>query len=567
MRILFSAVAAVSLASLATAQVEGWEPGPATPGIGPIPSAWTSVNVSVGGPGTNPNWQVRNDGAVFPAFSGSTYAWANYNAATGANNISNYLISPQVSIANGATISFYTRTVTSPAFPDRLDLVFNTTGSTLPADFTNVLLTVNPTLTTAGYPTTWTQYTATVSGVTGTVTGRYAFHYNPTGGGPAGANSDYIGIDEVVFTPAGGGTAAANASLGQGCVRAFNSFYQSFADAAAASVALSGNTLFLVPTASGYQGTWLPGTASAFFVPPVAGTPLATADDGVVTYAITSGSFPTAQGPQSSVLVSGNGIVAWGGAGLDYPGTNSYTPTAPGFLNSTLGGLYAWHDYNVAETGSGQILAEEVGGVLYITFNGVESYSNPAAVNPSTLQFQLDLASGVVKMVFVSIDGNATSTFGSGHLIGVSAPGASQNPGSITLATASAGELLTANPEVLPLALAGGTRPVTGTNWNLDVSNIPATGVLGVDVFGISDPGINDLFFLGAPGCGLRASLDVTSTYFVTGATRTYSLAIPNNPTLSGFNLYTTTAVFQFPAVNALGAITSNGIQGTVGTF
>jgi hypothetical protein len=252
---------------------------------------------------------------------------------------------------------------------------------------------------------------------------------------------------------------------------------------------------------------------------------------------------------------------------LDYPGTNSYTPTALGFLNSALGGIYAWHDYNVSEAGSGQILAEEVGGVLYLTWNGVESYSNPAAANPSTFQFQLDLASGVVRLVFVTIDGNSTSAFGSGHLIGVSSPGASSNPGSITLATATSNQLLTTNPEVLPLSLAASTRPVTGTTWNLDVANVPATGLLGVDVFGVSDPGINDLFFLGAPGCGLRASLDVTSAWFVTGSTHTYSLPIPNSPALANFNLYTTSAVLQAPPVNALGAITANGIQGKVGTF
>jgi hypothetical protein len=568
MRVLFSMLAAASLASLATAQFEGFEPGPATPGAGPVPAGWTSVNNSVGGPGTNPNWQVRNDGQVFPANTGSTYAFANYNAATGANNISLYLISPQVTIANGATISFWTRTLSTVNFPDSLSLVFNTTGSTLPADFTNTLVQINPTLTTTGYPTVWTQYTATVAGVTGSVTGRYAFHYNPTNGGPAGANSDYVGIDDVTFTPAGSGNVlATNTTLGAGCVRQFNSFYERFADATLASTALSGNTLQLIPAGTGYQGVWLPGTASAFFVPPVAGTPLATADDGVVTYAITSGSFPTAQGPQSSVLVSGNGIVAWGGAAMDYPGSNSYTPTAPAFLNSTLGGLYAWHDYNVAEAGSGQILAEEVAGVLYITFNGVESYSTPAAVNPSTLQFQLDLASGVVRMVFVSIDSDATSAFGSGHLIGVSSPGTSANPGSIALATASAAQLLTQNPEVLPLALAATSRPVIGTNWNLTTSNVPATGLIGVDVFGIADPGINDLFFLGAPGCGLRASLDATSAWFVAGATHTYSLAIPNSPSLVNLNLYTTSAVFQVPPVNAFGAITSNGIQGKVGDF
>ena len=360
---------------------------------------------------------------------------------------------------------------------------------------------------------------------------------------------------------------ATNTALGLGCIRSYNSFYQRFVDSAAAATALSGNTLFLVPTATGYQGSWLPGTAAAFFVPPVAGTPLATADDGVVTYPIASGSFPTAQGPQTSLLVSGNGIIAWGGAAIDYPGTQSYVPTANGFLNSTLGGIYAWHDYNVAESGSGQILAEEVAGVLYITFNGVESYASPETVNPSTLQFQLDLASGLVKMVFVSIDGNATSTYGSSHVIGVTAPGASLDPISVNLASALPGELLTTNPETVPLSLTASSRPITGTNWNLTTNNIPATGLLGVDVFGLSDPGINDLFFLGAPGCGLRASLDVTSAWFVSGTTHAYSLPIPANPALINVNVYTTSSVFQVPAVNALGAITANGMQGKIGNI
>jgi hypothetical protein len=228
MRFVCLLASIASFAGVAQAQFEGWEPGPATPGVAAIPAAWTSVNTSVGGPGSNPNWQVRNDGLVFPALTGSTYAFANYNSATGTNDIHNYLMSPQVTISNGATISFWTRTITAPTYPDRLELVFNTTGSTLPLDFTNVLLTVNPTLTTTGYPSVWTQFTATITGVVGSPLGRYAFHYNPTGGGPSGSNSDYIGIDDVLFVPAGGGTLATNTSIGQGCYNRFNSFYELF---------------------------------------------------------------------------------------------------------------------------------------------------------------------------------------------------------------------------------------------------------------------------------------------------------------------------------------------------
>ena len=360
------------------------------------------------------------------------------------------------------------------------------------------------------------------------------------------------------------GTPAVNTTIGAGCVASFNSFYELFADAAAASTALTGNSLLLVPSGSGYQGAWLPGTAASFFVAPVAATPLATGDDGTAPFTLASGTFPTAQGPQSSLLVSGNGIVAWGGATMDYPGTNAYTPTAAGFLNSALGGVYAWHDYNQAEVGSGQIVGEQIGNVAYVTFSGVESYSTPTALNPSTLQFQFNLNNGNITLVFLNIDNNTTSTFGSGHLVGVTAPGASNNPGSTSLATST---LLTVDPEVLALALAAGSRPVTGTNWNLSVNNIPATGVLGVEVFGLGDPNINDLFFLGLPGCGLRASLDSINAFLVTGSSHPYSLAIPANPTLVGLNLFATSAVFQNPPVNAFGAITSNGINGVVGDF
>jgi hypothetical protein len=118
---------------------------------------------------------------------------------------------------------------------------------------------------------------------------------------------------------------------------------------------------------------------------------------------------------------------------------------------------------------------------------------------------------------------------------------------------------------VLPLTLAASSRPKTGTNWDLSVSNVPAAGVIGIDVFGVTDPGINDLFFLGAPGCGLRASLDVTNAWFVAGATHTYSLSIPNNLALLNFNLFTTSAVLPVPAPNALGVITANGVNGMVG--
>jgi subtilisin-like proprotein convertase family protein len=148
--------------------------------------------------------------ATFPANSGATngYIAANFNNTTGTNTISNWLITPNRVYENGDVFTFYTRTVNSPTFPDRLQVRLSTNGastncgtlSTDVGDFTTLLLEINPTLTTGAYPNVWTQYTITLSGLVGPTSGRIAFRYFVTGGGPTGANSDYIGIDDVVYT-------------------------------------------------------------------------------------------------------------------------------------------------------------------------------------------------------------------------------------------------------------------------------------------------------------------------------------------------------------------------------
>lgn len=103
---------------------------------------------------------------------------------------------------NGDVISFFTRK-TDSAFQDRLELRLSTLGSnsanpsgpTEVGDYTNLLLSVNPTLAANGYPTVWTEFTHTISGLTNPTDCRIAFRYFVINGGPSGANSDYIGID------------------------------------------------------------------------------------------------------------------------------------------------------------------------------------------------------------------------------------------------------------------------------------------------------------------------------------------------------------------------------------
>lgn len=169
------------------------------------------------------NW-FQGNSAVFPAFAGTpdSYVGANFNATTGTNTISDWLLTPPVTIQNGGQLVFYTRTVDSVSFPDRLQVRYSRNGTssnvgvgpTQTGDFGTVpdggtgngdlILDINPTLTTTGYPNVWTQYSITLSGITGSPKGRFAFRYFVTGGGPTGANSDYIGIDSVTYACTGG---------------------------------------------------------------------------------------------------------------------------------------------------------------------------------------------------------------------------------------------------------------------------------------------------------------------------------------------------------------------------
>ena len=356
--------------------------------------------------------------------------------------------------------------------------------------------------------------------------------------------------------------AATNTVIGAGCGAGFDSFYGSYADATVAQAALTGNVLRLAPTANGYFGTWENGTASASFVPPSGASFVPVGDDSFFPFAPAT-PLPTPYGPQPVLSISGNGIVAFGPF-VDTPGTPSYLPTIAGFLQSSNGGVYAWHDYNVTEGGSGPILTHHAGSLLCVTFQDVESYPI-GPMNRSTLQFQFDLSTGAIAIVFVSIDGNASSTFGSSHTVGVTAPGTSLDPGSVDLATAT---LVSVNPEGVPLSLAGVTAPVLGTNWQLQTNGLPATTAFGITVIGLSDPGVDDLAGIGMPGCGLRASLDILSAFVVPPGTTTYpwSIGIPANTPL-GLPVLATTIVATNPATNAFGLITSNGVRGLVNGF
>ena len=60
------------------------------------------------------------------------------------------------------------------------------------------------------------------------------------------------------------------------------------------------------------------------------------------------------------------------------------------------------------------------------------------------------------------------------------------------------GSVVLLGADVPGMSLTSNNRPVFGATWSLTAGNFDPSSTLGVSIFGLSDPGINDLFFLGA---------------------------------------------------------------------
>lgn len=174
-------------------------------------SGWVLQNNSV--PIGITNWSQGPDvtgGGPFDAFNGATPSFisANFNNTGSTGTISNWLMTPNRTFKNGDVLTFYTRKPAPDSYADRLEVRLSTNGTSTSAgsgttvgDFTTLLLSINPSLVLGVYPTTWTQYTITISGLPAPTSGRIAFRYFVTGGGSSGLNSDFVGIDAVNYVP------------------------------------------------------------------------------------------------------------------------------------------------------------------------------------------------------------------------------------------------------------------------------------------------------------------------------------------------------------------------------
>jgi hypothetical protein len=177
-------------------------------------NGWSFINAS--SPIGTGGWVGGSFAPNISLFSGSGYAYSLNTVAQGSatyaieSTISNWIVSKPIILQNGDKIVFYTNSLTLDLTPTGLELRMNknNTGTNVgdgddPGDFTEALTAVNPfqTLNAANsYPTSWTRFEATITGLNKPVEGRIAFRYYVPFNYQYNAPTTVVAVDRFTYT-------------------------------------------------------------------------------------------------------------------------------------------------------------------------------------------------------------------------------------------------------------------------------------------------------------------------------------------------------------------------------
>lgn len=339
-------------------------------------------------------------------------------------------------------------------------------------------------------------------------------------------------------------------NYGEGCLDLPGSVYEEFT--AGSGFDLDNTSIAWIRTGNGYQ--MIPNFPGVFVPPSGTATNVAPgALDGQQSFTL-SAPMPAINGATTTVNVTTKGQIELSG-----PTTFiDFSPSGAEFANWPNAMFCLWHDYQQNVTGSGLILYEEVGGVAYVTWNGVYDYQT---TNPNTFQFQLDIASGNVTLV-IGTTSLATSAFAT--VVGYAAPGAPVDPGSIDLSATGAAPCRDSDAAAMAQTNVG--MPFIGNlGFGFQVDNIPLLVPAGFIFFGDTaiNPGI-DLGFIGMAGCNAFTNANIGSYSFpAPGGSGFAALPLPFNTSFVGATLTAQTLALSLDT--QLNLIASNGTSFTVG--
>ncbi len=332
----------------------------------------------------------------------------------------------------------------------------------------------------------------------------------------------------------GAGNYARKTRYGTGCNNEYASFYENHT-----AFDLSNTSLALQFIGTGYVA--LPGT-TALYVPTTA--PVTMGDDVVIQFPL-GWTLPYPGGTTTDLWVSSNGFV------------NATTNTANGccafnltqFLDNNPCWAAKWRDLNPNAGGSVYFDTDPITGTAYVTFDSVPDYGSTTNLN--TFQYAFN-ATGQVELRF----GNVAPTAGG---TGWSPGGVNLDPGSMDISAAAV--IITGANDVTPIRHDGTARPVIGTSISLDTTNLPAATLVGATLFGLTElnPGL-DLSSIGMPGCYQFVSIDASQVWVPVSNVGSTPFNVPNVPAFAGVEIKTQ-GVALVPGVNALGALSSNGLK------
>jgi hypothetical protein len=344
------------------------------------------------------------------------------------------------------------------------------------------------------------------------------------------------------------GTALAT-KFGAGCDSREQSFYEEFGAGAfdLAGTPSTVNSIALNPVGTGYV---VSSGSSNWFTP--TSTPIVLTDDSLTAALPLGFTFNYPGGSTTDIKICSNGFV-W----LDATQTAATFSGTPELLLDSVGARFAplWHDMNPAVGGAVHFDIDPSGNTAYATWVGVPQFNNNALL--TTMQLAIS-SNGSAEFRYLDCANDV-------GLTGWSQGGGAQDGGAIDI---SAAIPFVTETDLPPLDLSALNRPVTNTNHNIEIRDIPANATVGALTIGFSQiaPPGTDLSGLGMPGCFLHAALDFSIGFAVTGATQGFTLPIPNDPALSGGHLYAQ-GISTAPLLNLAGIITSNGLDIEIGTL
>ncbi|MFO1077309.1 MAG: hypothetical protein U1E73_06235 [Planctomycetota bacterium] len=340
---------------------------------------------------------------------------------------------------------------------------------------------------------------------------------------------------------------AVTIAYGAGCYESVASFYELFAGGAFDLGGWPVNSIVLTPASGGYA---VSAGSNAWHAP--TGSGLGLGDDESATVSLPS-PFVLPSGPSTSVLtVFSNGFVTPG-----HP-ANLFgdPPTANDLLQGPPRHALCWADLlpdgltNVAN-----VYADYESGTntFYVTWLGVPTFVSGGQV---TMQLAFDLSAMTVEYRWLSC-----------HLPSPAMVAWTPGFGAMDAGGRDLSDLPFATAQDRPaLHVDAAPRAILGSTVTFMVSNIDQTALFSAALMNIGgvDAGI-DLGWAGMPGCTDYVDLpNLTALWLFGSPTATRFFAVPNAPGLAGLELDNQAASFV-PGVNALGAVTSNGLVTRIG--